>query len=149
MLPCFDLMSPDCVRLHVCFLLISSSTMLLWFPWLNPLFQPSHLSGSPAQSSGLTVPQLAVLFGLSCRGQGLIPAPHPPTPSNLKIGWGSRTLPRASKSIQSARAKVTLLHSPRLCSSFVCFILQVLLCGSNKPAAPHQKLLSCAPHHDC
>lgn len=58
--------------------------------------------------------------------------------SNLKTGWGSRTLLKASQSIQSARAKVTLLHSSIPCSCFGLFLFYKLC-----RVIPIKRLLQC------
>lgn len=128
-------------RLHVRVLLTSSST--LGFPrcchgfrGLTPCFSLPIFQAHPPTAQAWLTPNLHFCLGLAAEGRA-----DPPTPGSWQrsyIGWGSRTLPRASKRIQSARAKVTLHHSPGMCSHFVCFILQVLLCDSNKPTAPHQ-----------
>lgn len=101
-----------------------------------PIFQ-AHLPKAQAWLS----PNLQFCLGLAAEGR----ADSPPPKLAVILNRGEAPglclgLPRK----QSARAKVTLLHSPRLCSYFVCFILQVLLCDSNKPTAPCQEFLSCA-----
>lgn len=77
--------------------------------------------------------------GLSNRGSGWGSSPP---------GWGTRTLLKASKRRQSARAKVTLLHSPRLCCS-VSFYKFCRVIPINQERRRSQEFFSCAPHHDC